>query len=130
MNESQPVILVVDDEYAIVALLADTLTDAGYTVITARHGREALESLTQSRADLVLSDVMMPVMSGIALYEALRESLDYRRLPVILMSAAPLAHKLPAERTHLTTVTKPFDLDSLLATIDRTLREESGTILQ
>ena len=117
---SQPTILVVDDEHAIVALLEEILGDAGYRVLIARNGREALQCLEQQPADLVLSDVMMPVMDGLALYQAIKHSPALQRIPVILMSAvATINAQLRQQSAQM--LPKPFDLDQLLSTIDQHL---------
>jgi two-component system, cell cycle sensor histidine kinase and response regulator CckA len=82
-------VLVVDDEDIIRALMKRTLEEAGYEVLLARNGREALDSLTRHRGsvDLVLSDLVMPVMGGRELANRLRS--DYPELPVVWMSGHP-----------------------------------------
>ena len=57
-------ILVVDDELAILLMLEELLTDAGYAVLTARDGREALARLGEVRPDLIVCDVMLPRLDG------------------------------------------------------------------
>ena len=59
----------------------------GYTVIGASNGREGLDELRRSHADLVLLDVMMPEMDGITMLDAMRKLPALRELPVILLSA-------------------------------------------
>src|SRR3954452_20452990 len=80
-------ILVADDEPAIASLLADFLTFAGHTVHVAHTGRDALALAEERRPDVILSDVMMPYLDGIALCRALRRRPGTRRVPVLLMSA-------------------------------------------
>jgi CheY-like chemotaxis protein len=65
-------ILVVDDEPTLVDSLALFLGDEGFTVLTGRNGAEALAHHDQTRADLIVSDVMMPIVDGHALVAALR----------------------------------------------------------
>jgi CheY-like chemotaxis protein len=117
-------ILVVDDEQVLLEMLEDLLTDAGYRVCTARNGREALAHLTHTPADLVLTDVMMPLMDGPALYHAMRANPAYAAIPVLLMSMAGSA-ALPAElmehdHDHAF-ILKPFKLEGLLGAISRLL---------
>lgn len=81
-------ILVVDDESPILELLRDVLEDEGHTVLAAHNGRVAFETARQARPDLVLSDVMMPVLDGVALSRMLRDEPATRGMVVILMSAA------------------------------------------
>src|SRR5215208_4497205 len=81
-------ILVVEDEAIIRAFLADGLTDAGYEVETAENGADALDRLEAYAPDVVLLDLLMPVMDGWAF---LRERQDDPRLstvPVVVLSAA------------------------------------------
>lgn len=82
---SKAVVLLVDDDDDLRPILRRFLERSGLSVTTACNGREALESLATQRADLVLTDLMMPEMSGIELIRALR--LGHPALPVIAMSA-------------------------------------------
>lgn len=104
-----PTILVVDDEEPVVDLLTDMLHDQGYTVVSAHNGRAALQRVAEQTPDLVISDVMMPFVDGIALTKRLRETHDAQSLPVILTSAA-LPPDLNACGANAF-LGKPFDLD-------------------
>ncbi len=77
-------ILVADDEEALRVFLARALTLRGHQVETAMDGAEALQKLGNGRFDLLLSDIMMPVMDGITL--ALNASRDHPKLPIIMMT--------------------------------------------
>jgi two-component system chemotaxis sensor kinase CheA len=86
--ETAPKVLVVDDQFTVRELQRTILTSAGYTVLTARDGREALEHLEQDPGvRLVLTDVEMPVMDGFALLLALREDARWATLPVVVVSS-------------------------------------------
>jgi CheY-like chemotaxis protein len=78
-------ILVVDDEKAIRELLCRVLTIAGYEVEEAADGYEALERVARRRPDLILLDLMMPVLDGWTVLDRLRETLDPP--PVVVVSA-------------------------------------------
>ncbi len=80
-------ILVVDDSITTRTLEKNILEMAGYKVITATDGVEALERLTEQRIDLVVSDVQMPNMDGIALTYHLRRNRDFKDLPLILVTS-------------------------------------------
>ncbi len=108
-------ILVVDDERAIVSLLADVLEDEGYHVRRAYDGRAALEDVDRAPPDLVLADMMMPRLGGAGLVAQLRERGD--ETPVVLMSAVYADVDLPG----VTFIRKPFDLERVLSVIDRSL---------
>jgi two-component system chemotaxis sensor kinase CheA len=83
-----PRVLVVDDQYTVRELQRRILGAAGYDVITARDGREALELLAvEAEVDLVLTDVEMPVLDGLGLLEALRADPAHASLPVVIVSS-------------------------------------------
>jgi two-component system KDP operon response regulator KdpE len=77
-------ILVVDDEVRILNFLKSKLKAAGYEVLTACNGREALEQVQTKEPDLIVLDVLMPKMGG---FEMLKELRTFSRVPVIILSA-------------------------------------------
>lgn len=85
-STQKPTVLVVDDDSQIRSLIADTLSDH-YSIVEAANGKEALMQLAQHRVVLVISDVMMPIMSGIDLVKELKTHKDYVHIPVILLSS-------------------------------------------
>ena len=115
-----PTILVVEDEPAIAEVVRATLEWAGYRVLVAADGREALARLAAGRPDLVLSDVMLPRLDGRDLVRALRAEPAYATIPVALMSAAG-AQVAGGELADVPFLRKPFDLDELLALVARLL---------
>lgn len=119
-REMEPLVLVVDDERHIVALLTELLEDEGYHVMSAYDGVDALELVRAHAPDLVLADIMMPRLDGLALLSSLHES--NATLPVVLMSAAvtPLTHEVPY-------ISKPFDLEELLNVLAHELAGRHGT---
>jgi CheY-like chemotaxis protein len=116
VSGTSPLVLVVDDELYIVNLLTELLEDEGYRVVTARDGIVALDVAAKMSPDLVLADIMMPRLDGLALLSRMREQKQYDRVPVILMSAAvtPLTQEAPY-------ISKPFDLDDLLDVVEQQL---------
>lgn len=82
-----PTILVVDDEPDLVDLLAYNLEREGYAVVTARDGAQALEIAARDLPDLVVLDVMMPVMDGLEACRRLREHAALRTTPVLMLTA-------------------------------------------
>ena len=80
-------ILAVDDERHIVRLVQVNLERAGYQVVTAFDGREALEKVESEQPDLVVLDVMMPYMDGFEVLQTLRKNQSTRDLPVIMLTA-------------------------------------------
>ena len=81
-------LLVVEDSFMVRELQRSILEAAGYRVLTAKHGREALQQLAAHKEiELVVTDVDMPEMDGLALTEAIRASSDWATLPVIVVSS-------------------------------------------
>lgn len=107
-------VLIVDDERYIVDLLADLLEEEGYGVRRAYDGAAALEIIERDAPDLILADVMMPYLDGLALVGKLRER--GVTTPIILMSAA-----VTPRYSDVTFVPKPFDIDHVLHVIAREL---------
>jgi len=109
-------VLVVDDDPDILDALAEILEVEGYEVRRARNGREALQQLEQGVPDLVLLDLMMPVMDG---WEFAR-SLDPRaRPPIIVLSADRNVSVKAGEIGALGWLAKPFELAELLQAVRR-----------
>jgi CheY-like chemotaxis protein len=114
-------LLIVDDELSILEALQDILSLEGYEVLTAHNGAEGLQKLSETPVDLVLLDLMMPVMDGREMLHRVREDPLLKGLPVVIMSAGRIPD---AERSAATaTLSKPFDLDHLLQTIAQHLRK-------
>ena len=109
-------VLVVDDEDAIRAVVSEVLADEGYDVQTARNGREAVDLVRDWRPDLIVLDLMMPIMDGRRFLEACRRQCLCRDVPIILMSAGRRASELSGLSVQAF-IAKPFDLDDLLATV-------------
>ncbi|MSQ06843.1 MAG: response regulator [Dehalococcoidia bacterium] len=80
-------VLVAEDEADIRQLLVDTLADAGFEVIQASDGGAALEMATRERPDVVLLDVMMPVMNGFKMLAELKADPSIAGIPVIMVTA-------------------------------------------
>lgn len=114
-------ILAVDDERHIVRLVQVNLERAGYQVVTAFDGREALEKVEAERPDLVVLDVMMPYMDGFEVLQTLRKNQNTRDLPVIMLTAK--AQDADVFRGWQSGVdcylTKPFNPMELIAFVKR-----------
>src|ERR1039457_3189628 len=123
---SEARLLVVDDEPTILELLAGSLRFAGFDVVTAASGVEALRVVAAARPDLILLDVMMPDGDGFEVIRRLRSGGP--RVPVIFLSARGAVHE---RVTGLVLggddyVTKPFSLVEVLARIRAVLRRSGG----
>jgi CheY-like chemotaxis protein len=111
-----PKILIVEDEHSIATLLRDTLEDEGYTVLIAGNGKQALEILSVDRPALVLTDVMMPILDGLALCRAIQADPNYHKIPVIIMSAIVGSLSDHGCRA-IGFLKKPFDLQQVVDTV-------------
>jgi len=110
-------ILVVDDDALIRDTLATALGDEGYAVRVAPDGRAALSSIGNWRPDLIVLDLMMPVMNGVEFRAAQRSAVDTAQIPVIVLSAAHEVQSRAASLEPAAVFTKPFDLGDLLEAI-------------
>ncbi len=84
---TQPTILIVDDEPFNVDYLEQELEELNYNIITASNGKEALDQVKSQQPDLILLDIMMPVMDGFAVLKELKADPLLRHIPVIVISA-------------------------------------------
>ena len=109
-------ILIVEDEQAIAEMLAAILEETDYQVVTAGNGQEALTKLETTSPDLILSDIMMPIMDGRTLCKKLQADPAYRSIPVVLMSAA-YDSVSRNDGTPTAFLMKPFGLQELLTTV-------------
>lgn len=110
-------ILIVDDEFGILEVVRDLLSDEGYPTAIALNGAEALAMMNRERPSMVLLDYMMPVLNGPGLMEAMRKDPALRDVPVVLMSASN-----PDRWRHLACAAflpKPFSLEQLLDVVGR-----------
>ena len=120
INNSDFTILIVDDVDANILLLKLLISKAGYKTLTAYTGRDALEIVDKQRPDLILLDIMMPIMDGHEVARRLRELPDKADIPIIFLSALDSTEdivqgfKLGAADY----VSKPFNKDELLTRIN------------
>jgi len=116
-------ILAVDDSASMRQMVSFTLKHAGYEVIEASDGVDALEYARSNSVSLVLTDVNMPRMDGITLVHELRSLPHYRLTPLLLLTTeSSQEKKLEGKRAGATGwIVKPFNPEQLLATMARVL---------
>jgi two-component system alkaline phosphatase synthesis response regulator PhoP len=124
-------ILAVDDERHIVRLVQVNLERAGYEVVTAFDGKDALEKVEAENPDLVVLDVMMPYMDGFEVLQQLRKNPSTRELPVIMLTAkAQDADVFRGWQSgvdcYLTKPFNPMELISFVKRIFKSLEEGDG----
>ena len=124
LRESKKTIMVVDDNQDLVEIVRLTLESKGFKVRCAYNGQELLDSLERQKADLILLDIMMPQMNGLAVLKRLKGNPDTASIPVILLTAKALeedvrvGYKLGGDEY----ITKPFTRTQLMTSINRHLR--------
>lgn len=126
-DDGNPRILIADDEADIRKILAKRLTVAGYEVVTAVNGREAVGIALGEQFDLIVMDVMMPVMGGFEAVKILRSKLRTASVPIVMLTAKK---DKESELEGLDCgaddyITKPYDKDKLLARIKMLLKKSS-----
>jgi len=123
-------ILVVDDEPNIVQTLKDRLEMNEYTVFTACNGQEGLNVAKQEMPDLILLDVIMPIMDGHETIEQLRREEWGRQISVIMLTARSQAQDIArAKACDIEDyIIKPFDLSELLEKIESILERKKTTV--
>jgi CheY-like chemotaxis protein len=101
-------ILIVDDEFGLADLMAELLREQGFRVTVAINGRNALDSFVEQAPDLLITDLMMPIMDGLELVQRIRETPAYASIPVIFMTAAPQALVEHGKKEPTSVLVKPF----------------------
>lgn len=127
------VILIVDDDAAIVELLSKLCVKQGYATLLARNGREGLVAALESRPDLILMDAMMPEMDGFAATAALKKNEPTAHIPIIMVTAQDsLEDRLTGiARGANDFLTKPFNSQELALRIKNNLKiKEYGDFLK
>ena len=122
-------VLLVEDSPEVSLSVREILSGAGHTVDDATNGKEGLDKLSSGSYDLVVSDIWMPEMDGIALLKEIRGSGN--DLPVVVISGgapnAPLTYTAPLASTFgaNAVIYKPFEKEELLKTIDAVMSGET-----
>ncbi len=116
-------ILAVDDSASMRQMVTFTLQSAGYDVVEARDGQEALQLAKSKTFNLVLTDINMPNMDGIALVRALRALPAYKFTPLLTLTTESTADKKQEGKAAGATgwIVKPFNPEQLLGVIKKVL---------
>jgi CheY-like chemotaxis protein len=118
--EPKKLLLLVDDEVDITDTLGMLLRLHGYEVRTASNGVEAMVQMGKRVPNIVISDCMMPVMSGLELCSKIRRNPTLKNIPIILCSGAPERHDLTGVQFNVF-LRKPYSFDKLASEIVRLL---------
>lgn len=112
-------IMIVDDAVSIRGLASMTLENAGYQVVEATDGRDALSKIERSRVHMVITDINMPNMSGIELVHALKADSRYRFIPVVILTkeTEPELKRQGQVSGAKAWITKPFKPKTILGVV-------------
>lgn len=126
MNQKASRILVVDDEPEIHAVLGKLLSREGFEIESAYSAEEAFKSITASRPDLIILDIMMPRISGIEVCERIKSSPETQDILVLIVSARDAQADRREGLSHGADdyVSKPFHLRSLVRKIEHMLEKK------
>jgi len=126
--ENRPLILVVDDEPHIVHVVSLKLRNAGYEVITAEDGEEALALALQRRPALIITDYQMPFMSGLELCTSLKADPTTRDIPALMLTARgfTLGREYLEQTSIVSVLSKPFSPRDVLGRVQELLSRPRG----
>ncbi|MDH5764754.1 MAG: response regulator [Gammaproteobacteria bacterium] len=118
-----PTILAVDDSSSMRQMVTFTLKGAGFDVVEAVDGQDALDKAKSRSFDLVVTDVNMPVMDGITLIRNLRQEANYKFTPLLMLTTESAADKKAEGKAAGATgwIVKPFNPEQLINTIKKVL---------
>ena len=114
-------ILIVDDEFGLADVIAEVLSEVGYDVAIAINGQLGLVSMSEVEPDLVLLDMMMPVLDGPAMLRAMRANPKYADIPVVMMTSLPEALPPADGVQYQGLLQKPFTQEKLLSMLQALL---------
>lgn len=116
-------IMTVDDSASVRLMVSLTLKEAGYDVIEASDGQDALSKIKGKNFNLILTDLNMPNMGGIDLIKNVRGNLKYRYIPIILLTTESQQEKKTEGKNAGATgwIVKPFKADQLLSVVRRVI---------
>ncbi len=119
-----PRILVVDDEPDVVRLVEFRLQREGFDILTASDGRSALDLLEHEKPDLIVLDIMMPLMDGMEVLRQIRQHRGTSRIPVIMLTAKTASVTVDEARQLWVSdyVMKPFDPEKLVMKVKKALK--------
>lgn len=118
-----PTILAVDDSSSMRQMVSFTLKGAGYDVVEAVDGQDALNKAKSQQFDLIVTDVNMPVMDGITFIKNLRAEANYKFTPMLMLTTESAADKKSEGKAAGATgwIVKPFNPDQLINTVKKVL---------
>ena len=125
MNQT---IMVVDDSTSVRKMVAFTLENAGYAVVEAENGRDALEKLDGSKVNMFIVDLNMPHVNGLELTRSVRAMSEYKYTPIVMLTTESLDIKKQEGKAAGATgwITKPFKPDQLIGVVKKVMPENAN----
>ncbi len=119
----EPTIMIVDDSSSLRKMVAFTLENAGYSVIEAEDGEDALEKLSGSAVNMFIVDLNMPRLNGFELTRSVRAMNQYRFTPIVMLTTESQESKKNEAKAAGATgwITKPFKPDQLIGVIQKVM---------
>ena len=116
-------ILIVEDEEVVRENLSELLSEKNYCVFLAGNGKEALDILSREKIDLIITDLLMPIMDGMEFIRTIKKDDRTKMIPVIVLSAKPESSilQLCVQNLIVEYISKPFDASFLYSAVDRNL---------
>jgi len=117
--------LIVDDSASMRQLVAFTIKDAGYDVLLAENGKDALEKMSRAKVDMVITDLNMPEMDGITFIRELRGKADYKFIPIVMLTTESQEAKKQEGRAAGASgwIVKPFSPSQLMDVVKKFVKE-------
>jgi two-component system, chemotaxis family, chemotaxis protein CheY len=118
MHTNKRVVLVIEDDDVIRTLVGDVLEEHGWHVRRTRHGAEALQVLDTVRPDVIVLDLLMPVMHGWAFMEEYARKTDGVAIPIVVLSVNPILPRSFDKFGVFRCIGKPFQVDDLVKAVE------------
>jgi DNA-binding response OmpR family regulator len=99
-NEPHKKVLIVEDDTILLEMYSDKFVKEGFDVITAENGKLGLEKTLNEKPDIILLDLMMPVMNGLLMLRRLREFPQFKKLPVIILTTTGKGDHIKETKRH------------------------------
>lgn len=117
-DERELTVLVAEDSAEVREIFSFALKESGYRVLEAKNGFEALVELEQAEVDIILTDLRMPQFDGIQLASTLKDSPRFRDIPIVALTATPLADLETMLGLFVKVLFKPCSVPQLISSID------------
>lgn len=119
-------VLIVEDEAVMVKLLENALTQNGYEVFSVSNGQEGLQAVQKNEPDLIISDIMMPIMDGFTFYRELKANEATASIPVLILTDRTQMEDSFGALGADDFIPKPFEPEALLSKVSQLLKNSEA----